>query len=356
MHKVAVLGAGVLGSVIAWRLAEAGHKVRIYDPAPGQAASAGSLAWLNASFAEDPVYNRLRHDSLQLWAQMKAADPALPVVFDGAILWEQDHFDLTAIEAAQHDLGRPVTRLDPTAHLAREPAVQRPPTQALALEGDGYGWPALICEAFLERARNSGAELVRQDVVAVETDENGVSGVRTAEEIVPADHVVIAAGVKLPGLLAQLGLAMAMDNQPGLLVTTTPAPAPARVNAMLATDGLHGWQGDDGRFLIGADFGGGAAFDDSQAFAQALVQKLAGLVPAAAGCEVERVTVRERPMPADGRPAVGPLGPEGLYVVCTHSGMTLAPVIGEMVAAEIGGASDPRLSPYRPDRDALLSG
>ena len=73
-----------------------------------------------------------------------------------------------------------------------------------------------------------------------------------------------------------------------------------------------------------------------------------------ANVEAERYTVRTRPMPADGRPAIGPIGPEGLYLVSTHSGMTLAPVIAEMVAKEVGsGASDPRLAPYRPGRNAL---
>lgn len=351
MSKVAVIGAGVLGSVIGWRLAGAGHQVRIFDLTPAGQASAGSLAWLNASFAEDPVYNRLRHESLQLWAGLKADNPDLPIEFDGAILWQQPHFDLSAIHQAQRDLGRPVTRLDRAAHKMREPDVPNPPTETLALEGDGYGWPARICEWFLDSAKAAGAELVGLDVVSVETGDGRVSGLRSTAGFERFDHVVIAAGVKLPDLLGPLGLGIAMDNQPGLLVTTSPADA--KIGAMLATDGLHGWQGADGRFLIGADFGGGAAFEDPDDFAAALVARLGDVIPGAKGCGVERVTVRARPMPADGRPAIGPLGPEGLYMVCTHSGMTLAPVIGEMVAAEISGTPDPRLDPYRPDRASL---
>ena len=62
-------------------------------------------------------------------------------------------------------------------------------------------------------------------------------------------------------------------------------------------------------------------------------------------------------MPGDGRPAVGPLGPGGVYVVSTHSGMTLAPILADYVAREVGdGVIEPRLAPYRPDRDALTAG
>lgn len=351
MSDVAIVGAGVLGSAIAWRLAEAGHAVRIYDPNPGGAASSGSLAWLNASFAEDPVYNRLRHDSLRIWTQLKAEAPELPIEFDGAILWEQDHFHLPQILASQQDLGRPAEMLDRDAHLLREPHVPQPPEAALACQGDGYGEPRGITAWFQERARLSAAAVVAEDVEAVEVTDGRVAGVRSASGSQPAEHVILAAGVKLPELTAPHGVGIAMDNRPGLLVTTSPAP-PA-ITAMLATDGLHGWQGEDGRYLIGADFGGGEEFGDPEIFAARLVQRLGELIPSAAGRSVERITVRERPMPADGRPAIGPLGPEGLYVVSTHSGMTLAPVIAEMVTREIGGDDDPRLDPYRPDRPTL---
>lgn len=351
MSDVAVIGTGVLGAAIGWRLAGAGHAVTFIDPTPGGKASTGSLAWLNACSAEDPVYNRLRHDSLEIWRALKAAHDDLPVAFSGAILWEQPHFDLPEVLAAQAALGRPAEMLDRAGHLSREPAVPSPPERTLALDGDGYGNPQEITRWFLDRAKAGGATVLEAAAEAVEACEGRVTGVRTTEGSVRADAVVAAAGVDLPGLLEPLDAGFAMDNQPGLLVTTSPAPA--AIGAMLATDGLHGWQGADGRFLIGADFGGGAEFGDPDRFAAALVRHLGEVIPAARGCSVERITIRERPMPADGRPAIGPVGPAGLHVVCTHSGMTLAPVIAEMVASEVAGVPDTRLDPYRPGRAAL---
>ena len=123
---------------------------------------------------------------------------------------------------------------------------------------------------------------------------------------------------------------------------------------MLATPDVHVWQGGDGRYLMGADFGGSLEAPDPETEARSLVTSLKQLLPDAADVSVESTTVRERPKPMDGRPAIGPLGPSGLYVVSTHSGMTLAPLIGQMVASEVGdGDPDARLAPYRPDRPAL---
>jgi glycine/D-amino acid oxidase-like deaminating enzyme len=41
----------------------------------------------------------------------------------------------------------------------------------------------------------------------------------------------------------------------------------------------------------------------------------------------------------------------GAYVVCTHSGVTLAAVLARLVASEIrSGEADPLLEAYRPGR------
>ena len=57
-------------------------------------------------------------------------------------------------------------------------------------------------------------------------------------------------------------------------------------------------------------------------------------------------------MPGDGLSAVGPLrGIDGYYAAFTHSGITLGPLLGRCVAAEIyGAAPDPLLAGFRPDR------
>ncbi len=57
-------------------------------------------------------------------------------------------------------------------------------------------------------------------------------------------------------------------------------------------------------------------------------------------------------MPRDGMPIVGPLpGMPSLYVVAAHAGVTLAPVLGELVSRElIDQVFSPRLDPFRPTR------
>jgi glycine/D-amino acid oxidase-like deaminating enzyme len=65
---------------------------------------------------------------------------------------------------------------------------------------------------------------------------------------------------------------------------------------------------------------------------------------------VARAVVGLRALTADHLPAVGWLS-GGTYVAVTHSGITLAPALGELVAAEVlRDADEPLLEPFRPDR------
>jgi glycine/D-amino acid oxidase-like deaminating enzyme len=59
-----------------------------------------------------------------------------------------------------------------------------------------------------------------------------------------------------------------------------------------------------------------------------------------------------RPMPQDGHPIIGPLpGTPAVYVAVTHSGVTLAAHLSQLIAAELlTGTPQEDLAPYRPAR------
>lgn len=86
-----------------------------------------------------------------------------------------------------------------------------------------------------------------------------------------------------------------------------------------------------------------------------LHRKVQALVSGAERVELDFHTVGYRPTPADGFPAIGrPRSRDGLYAAVTHSGITLAPVIGCFAAREIiDGQRDPLLAPYHLERPEL---
>ena len=66
--------------------------------------------------------------------------------------------------------------------------------------------------------------------------------------------------------------------------------------------------------------------------------------------EMETVSLALRPVPRDGLPVIGAEGPQGIYVATMHSGVTLAPLVGRLVAQELNGGQAELLAPYRPAR------
>jgi len=83
MASIGIAGAGVLGRLLAWRLARAGHAVTVFDPAPGPQArsdgrgaagftAAGMLSPLAELENAGPQVAALGWRSLALWRQIAA--------------------------------------------------------------------------------------------------------------------------------------------------------------------------------------------------------------------------------------------------------------------------------------------
>jgi len=76
------------------------------------------------------------------------------------------------------------------------------------------------------------------------------------------------------------------------------------------------------------------------------------MLPGARGVGLQGLTLGFRPLPEDGFPIVGYLpGSDDVYIAVTHSGVTLAAIMGETIRREI--LTDITLdtfAPYRPQR------
>ena len=96
-----------------------------------------------------------------------------------------------------------------------------------------------------------------------------------------------------------------------------------------------------------ADTGEGAA-----ELARLLHELARQVVLELANSRIAQARVAHRPIPGDGFPSVGAVpSVPGYYEAVSHSGITLGPVIGRLLAAEIlGGERDELLADFRPER------
>jgi glycine/D-amino acid oxidase-like deaminating enzyme len=96
---------------------------------------------------------------------------------------------------------------------------------------------------------------------------------------------------------------------------------------------------------------------DLRRWADELLLRARSVVRGLQHASVTGYRVCVRPMPADGRSIVGWLpGADGLYVAVTHSGVTLAAHLAQLIGAELtGGPAAAELAPYRPHRFATAT-
>ena len=121
--------------------------------------------------------------------------------------------------------------------------------------------------------------------------------------------------------------------------------------AILASPEMDFWQDSDGRVLI-ATGTHDTMEEDLEGSARSALQRLAKLAPVTQEVRYQTLMLRNRPIPGDGLPMVGPVPRvENLWMALTHSGMTLAPVIANGISDMVlGEFSRTNLAPFLPER------
>ena len=353
--KVIVVGAGITGASIAFRLAQGGADVTVIEAAGIAAAASGrSFGWINASFYASPDHFRLRLAGIEAWRRLSAAIGPTGVEWSGCLWWEETGAAFAAVEAELTAFGYPCKRLDRAAFARLEPAIAAPPEESLLFPGEGAVDLAAASDRLLAAAAMHGARLLLGVPVTGFLDRSGgVSGVITAHGAREADLVITATGTATEALLAGIAVELPMLDRPGVLLRTRPADR--LIRHILVSPGQELRQTPEGHIL--APTSASHQRDRAEALseppgdlADQTLRRLAALLPGAP-LRVERAIVGWRPVPADGLPAVGAAGIAGLYVATMHSGATLGPLIGELVASEIlTGRDAPELARFRPGR------
>jgi glycine/D-amino acid oxidase-like deaminating enzyme len=362
-YDVAVIGAGMLGAASAYRLAQSGQRVALieaHEPAAG--ASGNSFAWLNAVSKEPEAYHRLNAAGVAEYAGL-AAELGTEIGYHGggSLHWAENE---TGQLAMQRRVALLTERGYPARWISRDAALRLEPGLSIGedVPGAAYypdeGWldaPRLV-RAFVNRALAEGAELLRgAPVDRLHPDDGRGTTMTTRLGDAHARQILICAGTGTPALLAPLGVSLPVGRVPGLLaVTTPPAALPGRV---IYAPGVHFRADVSGGLLLGADDVDEHTTEATPPgapppFAEPLLQRLRRHFPAARSASLAEVRVGVRPMPADGHTIAGLVpGLGNIWVLVTHSGITLGPLLGRLIAQEIAGAPpDPLLAPFRPDR------
>jgi glycine/D-amino acid oxidase-like deaminating enzyme len=370
--RVVVAGAGIVGASIAFHLARSGASVKVIDrEGPATHASRASFAWINATWSKQPhSYHRLNQAGVQRW---KTLQPLLnlPLRWGGSLEGNADaslEAELVRRVAGQRDWGEQ-TRLVGSAELSElEPNVDFSGLrQVIHSANDGATDPVAATHAFLGAAVALGAQVEHPcELTGVGMSAGRLVRVQTSRGEIPADRLVLATGAAADAGKMFADWDVPLREAPGATALTSPM---ARlVHRVLWMPGVHVHQRDDGRIVLGEE--AGPPQDEAHALrlhehpddfpareialqhAERMRAAAQSFLPGLQRAEFEGARICWRPMPLDGYPVLGvsPARPD-TYLAVTHSGVTLAPIIGELVAQEIvDGLRADLLKEFRPDR------
>lgn len=350
MTKTLIIGAGITGAALAWQLSRRGEGATIVSThAEGGLASAASFGWLNASYYLSHPHFRLRHEALAAHHKLTQDLPGLPTTWQGCLWYEAtgDAQNETATDLAA--LGYQVQRLTRAEIAKKLPALGPVPETALFFPEEGVADPATLARALIAA---SGATVVRATVQSLTEAQGRVTGILTDLGPMPADRVILATGTGTPELLHPLGFTLPMLKRPGLMIRTNALPPICPL--VLATPDQEVRQDAQGHLIAPASAGHQSDHAETlgsfPVVVQATLTRLRALFP---GHEIHfaHQAMALRPVPGDGLPVAGPGPVTGLWLAVMHSGATLAPVVAELLAAEIIGAGEsPLLTDFRPAR------
>jgi glycine/D-amino acid oxidase-like deaminating enzyme len=368
--RVVVAGAGIVGASIAWHLARAGAAVTVVDrQGPATHASRASFAWINATWSKQPqAYHALNQAGVARW-QVLQPELGFPIRWGGSL-------EGIAEAGREHEVGARVaeqvawgeqTKVVEGADLAGlEPNVDFTSLrQVIYSARDGATNPIAATRVFLDAAAKLGAKIAYPcELTGVGLRDGRLSSVTTSGGELPADRLVLATGAAADVATRFADWDLPQRDAPGATAVT--APMPRLVNRVLWMPGVHLHQRDDGRIVLGEEAGPPPTHADRFAghpndfptrelaleHANRMLVAAQRFVPDLVKVTFEDVVIGWRPMPVDGYPVLGASpARKDVYLAVMHSGVTLAPIVGELAAREItdSALAEP-FRDFRPDR------
>jgi glycine/D-amino acid oxidase-like deaminating enzyme len=358
-----VVGAGIVGASVAYNLSKSGAEVVLIDRAePGSGTTSTTFAWVNAN-------NKLPRDYFELNLAGMHEHGRLHDEMGGGWLHPTGNL-IQATYEGRENLERRVERLRSWSYAAEmlpasavkeklEPLAVFPDQETKIAHFPDESWvdaPALTRTLVRAAGRNGTSTLFGSVVHGIEVGANGVTVRPENGDTIRADAVVNATGAGAAPVAEMVGRELPLDVFPGLLVRVAVSGEPLghllhtpRIN--LRPDGpgyvlLHHGSIDE---RLTDDFAG-----TEDPLCAELLQRARRVLPALEGAEIVEARFGMRPVPADGHSCVGGLSRlPGYYEAVTHSGVTLGPLVGRLLAREIlTGEVDPLIAPFRPDRFA----
>lgn len=380
-NPVVVVGGGVIGLSIAWRLVRRGQEVVVLErDRVGMAASRVAAGMLAAAaevgFEEPELYDLCRH-SLSEWpAFAEALEQESGLKLDyrqfGTLVVADDRDAAEALRRGfrfQQEQGYPVEWLSGSEAIDREPMLSPRIVGAVSVPEDHAVDNRALLRA-LEQAIRSAGGIIREGVTVTEIRGDGPyptvhTAVHTAghptvhpteqgSEVVVASRVVVAAGAWTSAITGWPdGTKPALRPVKGQILELNMRP-PFQLQHVVRGPRAYLVPRSDGRLIVGAT--SEEAGFDARMTVGGVYEVMDGaweIVPGILDQDLLGIDVGFRPASPDHQPVIGYTANPRIFLATGHYRHGIVLSVITALAAErmlLEGTPDPRVAAFSPDR------
>jgi len=339
---IAVIGAGVIGLSIAWRLARRGMSVAAFERAQsGAGTSLAATGMLAAAAEHEPGGEDLLTLALasqRLWPQFRSeieADSDLSIDHrtEGTLVVALGRDEVERLRFRyehQQRSGLDTRWLNGIEARLLEPGLRPSVTAGIACDGDHQVDPRLLMPALVRALQSRGGRLFENcPVMSLETAGGRISGLVTAAGVCQARTVIVANGVWAADILSPQGIDIPLRPLKGQALALKATKQTSPLSRVVWTEQIHLAPKSDGRLIVGStmeDAGFNAAITAGGMLA--LLEGVHRALPSSEEMEIEAIWSGFRPTTDDDAPILGATGVPGLLIATGHhrNGILLAPV------------------------------
>jgi sarcosine oxidase subunit beta len=371
-----VVGAGVVGASVAFHLAERSVDTLVLDregPAAGSTARSGALirAHYPTALEADLTWESLT-DYFEPWGERVGGGCGFTRTGFAYLVGEENVEALQHNVALQRGVGVETELVGPEELHGIDPAFR---TVSVALAAHeprgGYADPAATAVGFLRAAQELGARFERRRVTALLERGGRVRGVQTDKDTLEAQAVVLTSGAWSVPLTESVGLDLPIrPARVYVALFERPYELPTHLTLIDTTEGFYARPAAERATLVGSRDSLEWLLSPDEptpepdgAFVEEASRRLGRRIPALADAPYRSGRSGILDMTPDGRPILGPAGPEGLFLATGWSGTGFkkAPAVGAEVARWVydGAPKRPELESYdltRFEEGALIRG
>ena len=343
-----IVGFGIIGAMIANTLSDYINDITIiYKYNDKNSASYHSFAWINAFDKSPHYYNKLNLDSMHLWHDLYknnfVSDSEIKFGGDLRLYENFNKIDnLHKLINSENNHGIKFLEIHKAKNDENNLLLDN---FNYAIESEYDGWvetDALINKIKKRLLTKRNIKFINAEVKNAISKDNNVKYLELDDRQntkISSEMFLFAAGFQTSKIASMLGIYLPQIISPGIVISSKPTNKVlnkySSINLISENHipHIHFRQNQDNQIICGIGSQDDSQFINPKEFTLNLHAELSKYVKQK--IEYSGYKYGLRVMPKDGLPIIGLCENSNVYIVMTHSGVTLAPILAQVIKSEI---------------------